>query len=157
MLSVFQIKKYKDSAVFFGWIAGLLIIISLAWFLTQSVQSRNLLRTVNRMFVTTGQPHRLASHLTMNAKNSFLLGYWFTMHNSTDRMFVFAPVRDGILVPLGARVTANGEVEEIIPLSSHAMQTMENLPKSVLQMYIVRIESAAKNNAGSSKTGGNNK
>jgi hypothetical protein len=65
------------------------------------------------------------------------------MHNSPDFVFVFTVFQNGILVPLGAVVSANGSVQEILPLSAHAAQTADNLPQSVLQMYIRRIEAAA--------------
>ena len=141
-------SDYKDRAISLGWIAGLLIIISLLWILTQPLQERYLLRTVNRAFITAGQPYRVTASLAQNGKNAFLLGYWYSMLNTTDRMFVFAVIRDGILVPLGARVSANGDVEEIIPLSAHAVQTMENIPHSVMRMYVARIEAIAKRSDG---------
>ena len=143
-----SISDYKDRAVSFGWIAGLLIIVSLLWIFTQPLQTHYLLRTVNRTFITAGHPHRVTVPLTQNGKSSFLLGYWFSMLNTADRMFIFVLMRDGILVPLGARVSANGIVEEIIPLSAHAVESMESIPHSVTRMYVRRIEAAVKRNDG---------
>jgi hypothetical protein len=65
------------------------------------------------------------------------------MYNDTDKMFVFTVFQDGILIPLGAIVSSNGTVNEILPLSAHAVQVFDNFPKSVLQTYIDRIEDAA--------------
>ena len=65
------------------------------------------------------------------------------MYNSTDKMFVFAVFKDGILVPIGAIISDNGKVNELIPLSAHAVQIMDDLPQSILQIYITRIETSA--------------
>ena len=148
MINISDFKKYKDRAISFGWVLGLLILIALLWILTQPIQANTLLRTVNRVFITAGQPYRIASHLPHTGKNSHFLGFWYSMQNTSDRMFVFAVMQDGILAPLGARVTSNGDVEELIPLSAHAVQIMEKIPQNILQMHIVKIETAAKNSAG---------
>jgi hypothetical protein len=138
-----NIPDLKDRALSFGWIAGLLIIIALIWILTQPVQANYLLRTVNSALIADGYEHRVVSAIPAATGKPGILGYWYAMYNSPDRMFVFAVFKDGILVPLGARVADNGKVEEIIPLSAHAVQTLDNLPKSIIQMYITRIEIAA--------------
>jgi hypothetical protein len=138
-----SIPDLKDKVLTFGWIAGLLIIIALIWILTQPVQANYLLRTVNSALIADGYEHRVVSAIPAVAGKPGILGYWYAMYNSPDRMFVFAVFKDGILVPLGARVANNGKVEEIIPLSAHAVQMLDNLPKSIIQMYITRIEIAA--------------
>jgi hypothetical protein len=141
-------STYKNKAISFCWIAGLLIFIAMLWILTQPLMARYLLRTVNRVFINTGQPHRIASSLAPGRENSSLLGYWYSMVNSQDRMFVFTIMRDGILIPLGVIVSPEGDLKDMIPLSAHAMQIMDELPDKVQQMYASRIEKAAKNNEG---------
>jgi hypothetical protein len=141
-------SAYKNKAISFCWIAGLLIFISLLWILTQPLMARYLLRTVNRTFINTGQTHRIASYMAQNRENSSLWGYWYSMVNTQDRMVVFAFMRDGILVPLGGIVSPEGDVKEMIPLSAHAMQVMDELPINIQQMYAARIEAAAKNSRG---------
>jgi hypothetical protein len=139
---------YKNKAISVCWIAGLLILIALLWILTQPLMARYLLRTVNRAFINTGRPYRIASSLTQGRENSSLLGYWYSMVNTQDRMFVFAFLRDGILVPLGAIVSPEGDVKEMIPISAHAVQIMDELPDKIQQIYATRIEAAAKNDGG---------
>jgi hypothetical protein len=141
-------SKYKDKAISFCWIAGLLILIAMLWILSQPLMARYLLRTVNRAFINTGQPHRITSSLAPSRENSTLLGYWYSIVNSQDRMFVFTIMRDGILVPLGVIVSPEGDLKDMIPLSAHAMQIMDELPDKVQQIYASRIEKAAKNNGG---------
>ena len=133
----------KDKSIFLGWIAGLLFLIALLWILTQNAQAHNLLRTVNNVFITSGDSRRIISHVRQVSGNAGLIGYWYNMYNSTDKMFVFSVFQDGILVPLGAIVSANGSVSEILPLSAHAEQTFDTISLSVLQVYITRIEAAA--------------
>jgi hypothetical protein len=143
-----NLSAYKNKAISFSWIAGLLILIAMLWILTQPLMARYLLRTVNRAFISTGQPYRIASYLALNRDNSSLLGYWYSMPNTQDRMFVSAIMRDGILVPIGVIVSPEGDVKEMIPLSAHAIQIMDELPLNIQNMYAARIEAAAKNNGG---------
>ncbi|MCL2243142.1 MAG: hypothetical protein FWC03_01580 [Treponema sp.] len=139
MINYFDIK---DKSIFLGWIIGLLFLISLIWVLSQNAQAHNLLRTVNNIFITSGDSRRLVSQARQVNAKAGPLGYWYNM-NSTDKMFVFGVFQDGILVPLGAIVSANGRVNEVIPLSAHAAQTFGNISQSILKVYITRIESAA--------------
>jgi hypothetical protein len=136
------VTKIKDRAVLAGWIAGLLIAISLLWIITQPLQSRYLLKSVNRILVSKGDPRRLIEVLPKNDIKPPLLGFWFSMFNTTEKMFVFPVFQYGIFITLGAIVLPDGKVDEIIPLSVHAVQKMENISKSILQIYIVRIETA---------------
>jgi hypothetical protein len=145
-----QYPGIKNNILLAGWITGLLVIITLIWILTQPIQTYYLLRTVNSVFINTGDSRRLTAHIDNRTGKSKPLGYWYLMHNSTDKMFIFAVFQDGILIPLGAIVsddnTTNTLTVEIIPLSKHASQTFNNLPQSILQMYITRIETAYKQN-----------
>jgi hypothetical protein len=143
-----NLPTYKNKAISFCWIAGLLILIAMLWILTQPLMARYLLRTVNRVFINTGQPHRIASFLAPSRENSSLFGYWYSMVNSQDQMFVFTIMRDGILVPFGVIISYEGDLKEMIPLSAHAMQITDELPDKIMQMYASRIEKAAKNNEG---------
>jgi hypothetical protein len=141
----------KDNAILSGWIAGLLILISIIWIFTQTIQANFLLRTINNVFVNNNDSIRASAYIQKKPAKTGLLGYWYTVLNSTDQIFVFTVFRDGILVPLGAVVSSEGSVEKIIPLSSHAVQIFDNIPKSVLQMYILKIESSEFKNTNGNK------
>jgi len=132
----------KDKAILLGWITGLLLLISVLWISVQSVHAFNVLRAVNGVFINNDDSRRVSKFLRAKAGKAELLGYWYSM-NSTDKMFVFMVFKDGILVPLGAIVSPDGNVSEIMPLSAHAVQIFDSLPKSILQMYVGRIEEAA--------------
>jgi len=138
---------FKDKAILTGWIIGLLVFISLMWVLSQPLQSYYLLRTVNSMFINSDDPRRITAGTNQGRDKTSLLGYWYNMYNSTDKMFVFSVFQDGILIPLGAIVKDNGTVDEIIPLSLHAMQIFSSLPQSILDIYITRIEAAFVHNS----------
>lgn len=137
------IYDFKDRVILFGWIAGLLIIISILWIFTRPVQTYYLMRSVNNVFINNGDSRRLYEFLPQKSGKAGLLGYWYSMRNSSDMMCVFTVFRDGILIPLGAIVSVHGNVQEIIPLSAHAVQIFENMPQSILQLYISRIETSA--------------
>ena len=133
----------KDKAILLAWIAGLLLLISLLWILTSPIQTNYLLRTINNVFISDNDSRRLSSYLRQKESKPGLLGYWFSMSNTANQMFVFAVFQNGILVPLGAIVSEEGTVEEVIPLSAHARQVFGELPDSILKLYISRIEKGA--------------
>ena len=138
-----QIQILKDRAVLLAWITGLLLLISVIWITTQPLQAYNLLRAVNSVLVNSDDSRRLGSYMKTKAGKAGLLGYWYSMYNSSDRMFVFGVFQNGILIPLGAVVSANDKVNEIIPLSAHAVQVYSEISGSIMQVYINRIEEAA--------------
>jgi len=135
-----QKSEFKDRAVLFGWAAGLLLLISLLVLLTVPVQANYLLRNVNSVFINNNDSRRLTAYIQQKSGKADPFGYWFSMLNSENRMFVFSVFKDGILIPIGAVVSTNGSVEELIPLSAHAVQAFEALPESIIQMYVKRIE-----------------
>jgi len=137
-------SEFKDKAVLFGWVAGLLLLISLLVIFTVPVQANYLLRNVNSVFLNNNDSRRLAAHIQQKSGKADPFGYWFSMLNSENRMFVFSFFKDGILIPLGAVVSTDGIVEEIIPLSAHAVQAFQALPESIIQMYVKRIEGERK-------------
>jgi len=132
--------EYKDKMVLFGWITGILILISIIWISTQTIQTKYLIQSVNKMFVNINDSRRVTEYIPKKFSKIGLMGYWFSMSNTSSQMFVFTVFMDGILVPLGAFVSVNGNVEDIMPLSSHAVQVFESIPQSILQIYIERIE-----------------
>jgi hypothetical protein len=138
-----NIQDLKDKAVLLGWIAGLLVLISLIWIFSQPLQAHYLLRSINNVFINNNDERRVINYIQKKHEKTGLIGYWYSMYNTKDLMFVFTVFQDGILVPLGAIVSDNGNVQEIIPLSAHAVQIFDNLPRSILQMYVRRIEKAA--------------
>jgi hypothetical protein len=135
-------SELRDRAVFVGWIAGLVLAGALVWSLTQPLRVRMLMRSVNRTLVLQGDSRRLAAPFAApRAEGPF--GVWYSLLNSGSRFFVFAVMRDGVLVPCGAEVSAEGKVEEIIPLGAHAGQVLGGLPRGLLKIHIRRIEKAA--------------
>ena len=139
-----NMQNFKDRIILFGWIAGLLLIISIIWFFTQPLQGNYLMRTVNSVLINNNDSRRVSSYIPGKPGKAGLLGYWYSLHSSSELFFVFTVFQDGILIPLGAVVSTNGNVEEIIPLSVHAVQVHEKIPQSMLQIYIKRIETSAK-------------
>jgi len=134
-----NINDLKDRAVLLGWAAGLILLISLIIIFTVPVQTYYLLRNINNVFISNNDTRRLGAYIQQKPGKTDPFGYWFSMINSEDRMFVFSVFKDGILIPLGAVVSANGAVEEVIPLSAHAVQAFQSLPESLIQMYVRRI------------------
>jgi hypothetical protein len=133
----------KDKAILLGWVVGLLLLVSLLWILTQPLQTFYLLRTVNNVFINNNDSRRVSKYLPHKSGKAGLLGYWYSMSDLEKRMFVFGVFKDGALIPVGAVVSANGKVEELIPLSAHAVKIFDTLPESILQIYITRIEGDA--------------
>jgi hypothetical protein len=135
----------KDRAVFLGWIAALVVLSGLVWTLTQPLRARALMHSVNKALELGEDSRRLSAPLEMpnNPGGTDPLGIWYSLINSDKKFFVFAIMRDGILVPCGAQVSAAGAVEEIIPLGLHARQILSRIPGGLIQTYTRRIENAA--------------
>ncbi|MCL2210465.1 MAG: hypothetical protein FWB95_00910 [Treponema sp.] len=133
----------KDKLIMLGWIIGLLLLISVLWVVTQPLQSMYLLRTVNSVLSNNNDSRRVSAYIQPKTGNTNLFGYWYSIRASQDKMFVFAAFQDGILIPLGAFVSHDCIVKEIIPLSAHAVQVFDSFPKSILNIYTARIEEAA--------------
>jgi len=140
----------KDKLILFGWITGLLLLTSVILFLSQPALTFNLMRSVNNVFSNNNDQRKLTAHIPTKTGKAEIFGYWYKMNNSENKMFVFTTFQDGILVPLGAIVSTNGYVNEVLPLSAHAEQIFDAMPKSILQMYISRIQDAAQINFSSS-------
>jgi diphthamide synthase subunit DPH2 len=134
--------KIQEKAILYGWVVLILFLMSLLWAVTTGAQKHNLLRSVNSVLVASGETKRISDYSGPHIGKAGLLGYWYSIINSQDKMFVFTVFQDGILIPLGASVTAAGSVYEIIPLGAHAVQVMEKMPESILKIYITRIEAA---------------
>jgi hypothetical protein len=135
-------QNIKDKAVFFGWIFLFLFLITLLWSLSQPLLKHNLLRAVNNILIASNDSRRITDFSGKEAGGTNPLGFWYSMHTSSEKMFVFAVFQDGVLVPLGAIVSDNGKVVEVIPLSAHAVNVMDKLHEGLLQIYITRIEAA---------------
>jgi hypothetical protein len=139
-----NIYDLKDKAILLGWIFGLLMIISVIWIISQQAHAFNLLRAVNNIFINNNDSRRVSKYIPIKRGKANPLGYLYSMYNSSEHFLVFTVFQDGILVPLGAVISDNGSVEEIMPLSAHAVQIFDKIPISILQIHIRRIESTVK-------------
>ncbi|MDR0315673.1 MAG: hypothetical protein LBH97_02085 [Treponema sp.] len=131
----------KDRAILLGWIFGLALAGALLWSLTQPLRAGYLLRAVNKTLVASGDTRRLLSPLPRPAAKTVPLATWYSLTDSNSRMCVFAIMRNGILIPCGAYISADGTVEDIIPIGGHAAQMFERIPQGIMQIYVRKIES----------------
>jgi hypothetical protein len=136
------IPALKDRAILLGWVAGLVLISLTLWSFSYHFRAVCLMRATNKVLISMDDERRLASPVTRPPAGLAPLGCWYRLLNSNSNFYVFAIMRDGILVPCGAEITEGGGVS-IIPLGSHARQIMERIPQSVIQVYVHRIKSAA--------------
>ena len=140
-------SRFKDSMIFMGWIAGLILIAALFWFLTQPVRSRFLLSAVNRALQQSGDTRRLgepaAPGTAGEAPASLVMGSWFTMAGqeySGRQVFVFALIAEGSFFPCAAVVDQGGKVLEFIALDNHGRRVMKRISPGILGIYTRRIE-----------------
>jgi hypothetical protein len=141
----------KDKAILACWVMGIIILISIIWVPSQRIQANFLMRTINNVLVNSSDSRRVSEFIQKKPVKPGLFGYWYSINNSVNQMFVFTVFQDGILVPLGAIVSSDGSVDEVIPLSSHAVQIFNNIPQRVLQIYISKIEASDFKDAGGNK------
>jgi hypothetical protein len=136
--------KFKDGAIFTGWIAGILLLGSLCWFLTGSLRADFLMRSVNRSLKEGGYslavgrpaaPRELEPETTR-------MGQWFFQagtEGQDSRVLVFTMIDGGCFFPCAALVKG-GTVEEIVPLNSYAGKFLARVSPGVINLYKRRIE-----------------
>jgi hypothetical protein len=142
------IPTLKDRAVFLGWIAGLVLVASLLWSFSFSFRAACLMKGTNKTLTAMGDKRRLSAPLSNPYAMPVPMGCWYSLSESGSLFFVFTIMREGILVPCGAEISQEGKVVEIIPLGNHARQVMDRMPRTLIQIYINRIESAVTGTAG---------
>ncbi len=144
----------KDRLILLGWITGLLIAASLAWYLSFPYRADVLMRSVNKALEAAGDTRRVSSPLPRGAARPTPMGFWYRLYESDSLFFVIVIMNEGIFVPCGAEINKDGKAVDIVPLGSHARQIIGRIPQGVIQVYTRRIESAAYPGSGASKRSG---
>jgi len=134
------VPALKDRAMFLAWVAALVLVASLLWFFTFSFRMELLMKVTNKTLHSMNDQRTLAAPLPHRSAG---LGCWYSIDESDTLFYVFAILREGILVPCGAEISRKGEVIEIIPLGNHARQVIGRIPQSYIQVYARRIEASA--------------
>ena len=137
-----MIPALKDRAILAGWILGLVLVASVAWSLTFSFRLNVLMNATNRALAAAEDTRRLDEPLPRSSQTRELLGGWFSVAGSDSLFFVFAIMRDGVLIPHGAEVSGDGRIVEMIPLGNHARHAVDRVPQGLIDVYARRIESA---------------
>ena len=145
----------KEAALLLGWIAGLILIAGLCWFLTQSFRSHILQNAVNRELEQSGDSRRLGEPVSPGAQGLGFsgMGSWFTMVSAPDnansdgvpagtKAFIFVFIGEGTFFPCAAVVSPAGKVQEFIPLNSHGVRMIKRVSPGILGIYTRRIEGA---------------
>ena len=133
----------KDRAILLGWVAALVLIASLLWSFSFPFRSACLMQSTNKTLISMDDARRLSAPMVRPFAAPVPLGCWYSLAESDSLFFVFTIMQGGILVPCGAEISPEGKVIDIIPLGSHALQVMNQIPGGLIQVYINRIESAA--------------
>jgi hypothetical protein len=139
----------KDRAILVAWIAGLVLVASLLWFLSFPFRSVCLMNSTNKILASmddagSGAPPKLLSvPLLRPVGGPAPLGCWYRLADSNSLFYVFVIMHGGILVPCGVEISEKGELAGIIPLGNHARQVMGRIPQGLIQVYARRIESSA--------------
>lgn len=151
------IPQLKDAAILAGWIAALLLLAGLMWFLSQSVRNRFLLSAANQVLEQSGSPRRLGTAVPRGSlkTSSSRIGTWYnlsehsarqageTARNSAgEKAVIFVFIAGGSSFPCLAVLNASGELEEFIPLSGHGEKMMKRVSPGILGIYTRRIEGA---------------
>jgi len=136
------VPALKDRAILAAWIVGLVLVASLIWSFTFYFRLHVLMHATNRALVAVEDTRRLSEPLPRVLQTRELLGGWYTLERSDSLFLVFAIMRDGILAPHGAEISAEGQIVEMIPLGNHARQVVDRIPQGLIDVYARRIESA---------------
>jgi len=137
------LPELKDRAIAIGWIAGLIIIGSLAWILCRPLLSTYLQRSVNLSMTAAGVNLRITALNSPQPVKYAPMGMWYSINGSPDLFFVFPVFQDGIMSVLGARLTPGHTVSDIIPVSAHARKIFNRLSPGLIKLHTRRIEMSA--------------
>jgi hypothetical protein len=143
----------KDRLILLGWIAGLLLSVSLIWSLSFPYRSACLMRAVSWALESAGDARLIISPLPNQFARPAPMGFWYRLYESDSLFFVFVIMNEGILVPCGVEINKYGKAADIVPLGSHARQVLGRIPQGVIQVYLHRIESAASSGGAASGRG----
>ena len=128
----------KEIMIILGWIIGLVIIAGLFWFFTQPVRSRFLINAVNQVLEQSGDHRRVLEPISRGSSRSHGLGRWYYFSDET-RVYIFTFVGEGTFFPCAAVRTAEGRIEEFIPLSRHGQKMFVRISPEILNIYSRRI------------------
>jgi hypothetical protein len=138
------IPRFKDAAIFAGWIGGILLIGGLCWFLSTPLRARLLMKSVNRVLTLAGDPRRLDAAIPPSelSSDALRIGTWYNMAFSQEgsRAVVFTLIAEGRFFPCAAALNHEGRVAEIIPLSGEGEKIFKTFSPGSVQIYIRRIE-----------------
>jgi hypothetical protein len=135
-------RNAYDIGVFAVWVAGLLLIGGVLWYVAQPIRIGLLQKNVNTLLAGMGRSQRMEHPIPLGeqVKRRVPVGTWYALENAPGRAVVFALMSDGLRLPCVALVSQDGRVDEIIPLTPHVEQTVKRLPQGILRAYIRRIE-----------------
>jgi hypothetical protein len=134
----------RNTGILFSWIAALLLVGGLFWFLTQPLRSRVLLRSVNRVLSAAGDSRRLGTAVSPWGLPGRVsqLGAWFTVVDSESGAVVFPMVIEGAPVSFLVIVSPEQGVDLLLPLSGNPERTLKQMPQTTLRIYTRRAETA---------------
>ena len=128
----------KDIMIILGWIFGLVIIASLCWFFTQPMRNRLLINAVNQVLERSGDYRRVSEPVPVRYTRTLGLGRWYYFSEDT-RIYIFTFIGEGTFFPCAAVKTAEGKVEEFIPLNHHGERILKRISPEIVEMYSKRI------------------
>ena len=129
----------KDTTIILGWIIGLVVVASLCWFFTQPARNRFLINAVNHVLEQSGDYRRVSEPISRGSSRAHGLGRWYYFSGET-RVYIFTFIVEGAFFPCAAVKTAEGRIEEFIPLSRHGERMFARISAEMLNIYAQRIE-----------------
>ena len=136
-----NVSVFKEPALLLGWIAVIILMAALSWFLTQPLRGRLFQRAVNRALEQSNVSGRLGEPIQNGALSFGISGSYYDMEISTgNTAYIFTLIGDGLFFPCLALINREGKVEEIIPLGLHAQRMINRISPGTLAIYARRIE-----------------
>ena len=140
-MKAFPIPRFRDTILLICWIAGLVSICGLCWFLSGPLRADLLQRSINRAWISSGDSRRLETQIPPGSLKPNLerLGTWYTLAGG-NRVLVFTIISDGIFLPCAAIINPRGKVIEMTPLGMNGRRLLSRAPSGIIQLYTRRIE-----------------
>ena len=135
-------RKFRDAILLAAWVGGILILGGLLWFFTQNFRDTRMVRTVNKLLVSTQDEYRLEARLPrVNGGGKVLQNVQrFSLIQDRGVGVVFTVFTGNNPAVCLAFVNNSGAVERIIPLNSHSAQVLGRVSNNKMDIYKEQIE-----------------
>ncbi|GMO54303.1 MAG: hypothetical protein Ta2G_13220 [Termitinemataceae bacterium] len=134
----------REGEIFTIWAAVIILSGSLLWAFTSNLRNVITLRAVNQVLLEAGEDKRVVSIIKPWGQNGKALqaGIWCILNNR-EKAIIFPLVVDGTFSPCLGIINGEGNLSNIVPLSTNSKTVIGRMSADVLQIWVERVQNSA--------------